>query len=265
MAGVDLAGENRPDAGTPADLDRIYHDRLYSGFAQRHFAKPAVRAFREHLVGRIVERLAVNRSHRLLSLGSGIGDTEILLASHAGEVVGIDHSPAASAQANRDAAGRGVTNFRSVHGSLPGAAAPLGQFDAIIAVFFLHHLSLTELHRMPAIVRSCLKPDGRFYSLDPNRRRLSGWLGEKLVPSLMARYQSPGEQPMDAKETAALFMNGGFDGHTSWYDFASTPVAGLFPSWRSGYAFARAVDGLLTAIPGINLLSSNFEITAVKR
>ena len=31
-----------------------YHERLYSGFAQQHFAKPAVRALRAHMAKRIL-------------------------------------------------------------------------------------------------------------------------------------------------------------------------------------------------------------------
>ena len=31
-----------------------YHEKLYGGFAQRHFARPAVRALREHMVRRIL-------------------------------------------------------------------------------------------------------------------------------------------------------------------------------------------------------------------
>ena len=32
-----------------------HHDELYSGFAQQHFAKPAVRELRRHMVQRILD------------------------------------------------------------------------------------------------------------------------------------------------------------------------------------------------------------------
>ena len=54
-----------------------YHDRLYSGFAQEHFSRPAVRALRQHLVRHILRAIPTGR---VLSLGCGIGDTELLLA-----------------------------------------------------------------------------------------------------------------------------------------------------------------------------------------
>src|ERR1700757_635919 len=81
---------------TPAERELAYYEDLYGGFAQQHFAKPAVAAFRRYLAARI---LAVCRQHcgattnwRVLSLGCGIGDTELLIAPHVGEIVAIDLS-----------------------------------------------------------------------------------------------------------------------------------------------------------------------------
>jgi len=34
---------------TPAERELAYYEDLYSGFAQQHFAKPAVAAFRRYL------------------------------------------------------------------------------------------------------------------------------------------------------------------------------------------------------------------------
>ena len=80
-----------------------YHERLYSGFAQSHFARPAVRALRAHMVGHILRLTGLGPGARVLSLGCGIGDTELLLAPHVGELVGIDLSPTAIRQARADA------------------------------------------------------------------------------------------------------------------------------------------------------------------
>ena len=98
-----------------------YHEKLYSGFAQSHFARPAVRALRQHMVGRILQQTGVGQASRVLSLGCGIGDTELLLAPRVGEVVGIDLSPAAVRQAREDAKRLGVSNARFFEGALPVA------------------------------------------------------------------------------------------------------------------------------------------------
>ena len=85
------------------DRELAYHEKLYSGFAQQHFAKAAVRELRSHMVRRILELTGAGKTSRVLSLGCGIADTELLLAPHVGEVFGIDLSPAAIRQARADA------------------------------------------------------------------------------------------------------------------------------------------------------------------
>jgi trans-aconitate methyltransferase len=70
-----------------------HHEELYSGFAQQHFARPAVRAFRGHLVRRLVSSVRLDRNSRVLSLNCGIGDTERLLAAQVASIHGIDISP----------------------------------------------------------------------------------------------------------------------------------------------------------------------------
>ena len=199
----------------------------------------------------------------MLSVGCGIADTELLLARHVGEVVGIDLSPSAIEQARADAARLGVGNFRGVCGTLEEAAGGgLGQFDAVIAVFFLHHLPDAALAAFPGLVASLLRTGGTFYALDPSRYRLSGFIGEFMFPKLMARYQSPGERQLSPAETAALFGRSGFESRFEYYDFVSTPLAGLLPSWRSGYRVMRVADELLIRVPGLRRMSSNFEVIA---
>lgn len=238
-----------------------YHEKLYSGFAQSHFAKPAVRALREHMVRRILKLTGANNGSRVLSLGCGIGDTELLLAPHVGELTGLDLSPSAIKQAKLDASRAGIQNTHFIEGT-PDAV--LGTFDVVIAIFFLHHLpdTVPELARQ---IAGILKPGGVFYSLDPSRYRLSGAIGELLIPKLMARYQSPNERQLAPAATAAHFTNAGLDARFEYYDFLSTPLAGLFPGWRSGYRATRAIDEALLRMPFLNRASSNFEVVARKR
>ena len=106
---------------------------------------------RSHLVGRILQLTGAGKNSRVLSLGCGIGDTELLLAPHVAEVVGIDLSPAAIRQARADAEGLGIRNARFEQGT-----AASGRFDTVIAIFFLHHLPDAELAALPAQLRDLL-------------------------------------------------------------------------------------------------------------
>jgi ubiquinone/menaquinone biosynthesis C-methylase UbiE len=241
-----------------------HHDALYSGFAQQHFAKAAVRELRRHMVRRILTATGAGRESRVLSLGCGIGDTELLLAPHVASVTGIDLSPAAIRQAHEDARLAGLTNLTFVEGSATEAGLEDGYFDAVIAIFFLHHLPDAELGEMARSVRGWLKPGGVFYGLDPSRYRLSGALGALLVPRLMRRYQTPDEHELKPSETAQRFREAGLESRFRYYDFCSTPLAGLLPSWRLGYRVARTLDELLIRTPLLRAVSSNFELIARK-
>lgn len=234
-----------------------YHEKLYSGFAQAHFARPAVRALREHMVERILRMTGAGAGSRVLSLGCGIGDTELLLAPRVAEVVGVDLSPAAVRQARADAARLGIANARFEE----GAAAP-GRYDVVMAIFFLHHLPDQALTELPGRVKEMLARGGVFYSLDPSRRRLSGAAGRLLFPGLMKRYQTPDEHELEPEPTAELFRHAGFDARVKMYDFGSSPLAGLLPGWRAGYRCARALDDWLLRVPPLRRRGSNFEIIA---
>ncbi len=243
-------------AGGVHARELAYHEKLYSGFAQAHFARPAVRALRRHMVGRILRLTGATKDSRVLSLGCGIGDTELLLAPHVREVVGLDLSPAAIRQARSDAARLGIGNARFEQGSVAE-----GRFDVVIAIFFLHHLPDDELAALPAQVRTLLNSPGAFYSLDPSRARLSGRVGRLLIPGMMKRYQTPDERELESDVVAELFRVAEFRTDVEIYDFASSPLAGLFPGWQSGYRAMRTIDNWILRTP-LRGMGSNFEIVA---
>ena len=246
------------------ERERDYYEELYSGFAQQHFARRGVVAFREHLVRRIVSVTGANKASRVLSVGSGTGDTELLLAPRVGSITGIDISPRGVEHALKAAAAGGVKNASFLLADLEGAPFERGSFDVIMAVFFLHHLPDQVEESLPRRLHELLKPGGVLYALDPSRYRLSGALGKLLFPSLMRKYQTPGEQPLQPSATWRAFERAGFEVRGSYYDFASTPLAGLLPGWRTGYVCARVLDEVLVRLPVVKRFSSNFEIVARK-
>ena len=240
--------------------ERAYHDKLYGGFAQQHFAKPAVRALRAHMAARILSLTASHPHARVLSLGCGIGDTEILVAPRVGELVGIDISPAAVKQAREDAERAGLRNATFLEGSLEDLPFEPHSFDLVFAIFFLHHLPDESLVDTIRRTRELLVAGGRFYALDPSRHRLSGAVGRWLFPKLMRGYQSPDERELDRAQLEGWFQAEDFPCEIGFYDFVSSPLAGLLPAWRTGYLAARAVDEWLIRIPLVRCLGSNLEV-----
>ena len=76
----------------------------------------------------------------------------------------------------------------------------------------------------------------------------------------MKRYQTEDERELDPQSTADLFRQAGFETQVSMYDFGSSPLAGLFPSWARGYRLARKLDDNLLTLPFFGNRASNFEI-----
>ncbi len=244
------------------ESEREYYENLYSGFAQKHFAKAAVVAFRKHLVRRILRLTGANPDSRVLSVGSGAGDTELLFAPHVGSILGIDISPRGVEHAASTAQAQGIKNASFIVCELDDPALAPASFDVIIAVFFLHHLPDRIDADLPHRFHQLLRPGGVFYALDPSYYRLSGMVGKMLFPALMKKYQTEGEEPLKPEKTWAAFERAGFKVRGSYYDFISTPLAGLLPSWKTGYSFTRFLDEVLVRTPGIRPLSSNFEVVA---
>jgi SAM-dependent methyltransferase len=219
-----------------------------------------VRALRRHMAERILALSGAGPQARVLSLGCGIGDTELLLAPHVGAVTGIDLSRAAVQQARADAARMGIANAWFEQGTIAQ-----GRYDLVIAVYLLHHLSDPELAELPGKVKDLLAPGGIFYSQDPSRRRLSGALGRLFIPRLMEKYQTPDERELEPEPTAELFRRAGLEARVEMYDFGAVPLAGLFPGWGGGYRAARALDDVLLRFRPIARLGSHFEIIARKQ
>ena len=256
--------QGHPSASSDRVLERelAYYENVYSTYGPELFAKPGVVSFREYLARRIVRAAGIGAKSRVLSIGCGIGDTELLLANHAAHVTGVDLSPAAIAEARRMAAIRKITNAEFAAGTWQTAEFEEKPFDAVVAIFFLHHLPDRDLAELPNQLARLLRPGGVFYGLDPSARRLSGFVGQLLVPKLMEKYQTEDERQLLPRQTAAPFRAAGFETATRWFDFASTPLAGLFPAWAAGYRVARVLDEGLTRVPLLCELSSNFELIA---
>jgi SAM-dependent methyltransferase len=247
------------------ERELAYYQNLYGTIGVSHFAKPAVVAFREYLVKRILRSTGAGPKSRVLSIGCGIGDLELLLAPHVASITGVDLSPAAIAEANRAAQARNIVNVRFLEGAWHAAPLAGEPFDLVLAIFFLHHLPDADLAEFPKSLLPLLAQNAVFYALEPSAHRLSGFLGKLLVPRLMKKYQTDDERQLLPRSTAFPFRAAGFDVTTPWFDFVSTPLAGLFPSWAIGYGLARLLDEGLIACPGIRALSSNFELIAMRR
>jgi ubiquinone/menaquinone biosynthesis C-methylase UbiE len=116
---------------------------------------------------RLAEQAAVRPGHRVLEIGTGIGNLALLVARqqpHA-EVVGLDPDPLALATARRKAARRGlrVQWDLGTAGELP---YPDASVDRVLSSLMFHHLDEEEKDRTLAEVRRVLKPGGSLHLMD---------------------------------------------------------------------------------------------------
>jgi len=137
-----------------------------SDFALAHHG--IYRAFRRLTGSARVNREFVQRYVRpqsgeaILDLGCGPGDVFELMPQV--RYVGIDMSENYVAAARRRFGNRAKFLSGDLNSVEPGQ---LGNFDRVIAMGVMHHLSDDEVIAMLRRIREFLKPDGRFISYDP--------------------------------------------------------------------------------------------------
>lgn len=233
-----------------------------SDSAQQHSAEPAVRMLRAHIVSQVLFHTGAGKNSRVLSLGSGLGDTEMVLAPYVGEIQGVGFSPALVHQARRNLAQAGMTNVAFIEETFDAVALPEQSFDAAIAMFFLRHTrDLPEIARR---IAQWVRPDGVVYALDSSRRRLWGAVGRALAPNASTQDQTPEERGVPPQEAAQAFTSAGFEASTEAYDFASSHLAGLLPAWGKTYLVARLADDWILRLAPLRSRAAHFQLIARK-
>ena len=142
------------------------------------------------------------RLGRVLSIGCGDGQFELLLAARAQSVLGVDISPEAIEVARRAQAQAGTNvEFRCVSVADLELAE---RFDTVVCVAFLHHLPAAGLTGFLQFVASRLEPGGLLYTQDPSVHGFFRWLGHLVLRDTYDTYHSPDERELDGEVLGAL-------------------------------------------------------------
>ncbi|HWN95173.1 MAG TPA: methyltransferase domain-containing protein [Methylomirabilota bacterium] len=197
--------ENAKSTETEAEeikfFDKYYENEAYNPLGWRLRLRREVRSLRR--------TMREGTLGRVLSLGCGDGQFELMLAPWAKQVVGLDISPQGIAVAKRNAAREGIKNveFRC----LPFSELRWDdRFDTIICLAFLHHVPETELSGLLKQCFAHLTPGGIFYSQDPNRNGALRKLGRVVMGADYNKYHSPDERELDPRELSGQLTASGF-------------------------------------------------------
>jgi ubiquinone/menaquinone biosynthesis C-methylase UbiE len=151
---------------------------------------------------RMIQLACLDRGNAILDVGCGTGTLAIAAKKRvgsAGEVFGIDASPAMVAKARRKSARAGVdvvfTN--AVVEALPFTHA---RFDAVLSTMMLHHLPRPVRRQCAAEIRRVLKPQGRLLVVDFGR--------PQDRHGMLARFHRHGH--VDFTDVQAMLTDAGF-------------------------------------------------------
>lgn len=150
------------------------------------------------------------RLKRVLSLGCGEGQFEIMLAPFAEQIIALDISPEAIEAAKRKAQARGVTNvdFRCM------PLSDLGwdeQFDTVVCLAFLHHVWEPDIPGLLQEIYNHLNMGGFFYSLDPNVHGVLRKIGRVILGAKYNNYHTPDERELDPQQLKGTLRAAGFN------------------------------------------------------
>jgi SAM-dependent methyltransferase len=242
--------------------ERDYHDRHYGGEAAAIAASPLFARVHERSVRQFLRATRLRGNGRLLSLGCGDGAIECRLAPYVAEIVGVDISSVAIAQARARADAAGLRNL-SFAVSQTADIGDLGVFDAVAAFAFVHHLEPAAVRAALRAARKALRPCGWFYSTDPSQRRLVG-LFAAMVRDSYERYHSPDERELDPEALAAEAVAAGFLRPAIAYtDYFLGPLAWLAPSTpRWLVAALEVADNAALRVPLLRRYASSFSLLA---
>ena len=208
---------------------------FFTNYYEGHRYHPAGWRMRlERELRSLLHRAESDRLGRVLSLGCGDGQFELLLAPFAEQVVGLDLSPEAIDLAKRAAQTAGVANvhFRC----MPLENLEWSEtYDTVVCLATLHHVPVEDVPGLLRHVFEHLVPGGLFYSQDPNRNGLLRVTGRVLLGHSYDHFHTPDERELDPKELAEQLSEAGFESiHIGYIDL--TLIPGLFvltrgPAW----------------------------------
>lgn len=141
---------------TARTLERVWNQRSDGWHHQVHDS-PVLRALRDE-VAAVAD---VQPDEVAVDLGCGTGFLTLAVAEHAGEVIGVDVSPAMTERLSDEAEARGIGNVQLAVADVASFDLPDNSVDAVVSLYALHHLSDPDKRALATRIARWLRPGGR--------------------------------------------------------------------------------------------------------
>lgn len=115
---------------------------------------------------RVVRLANPSADESVVDLGSGTGFLTLPIAEEAGEVLGVDVSPAMASALRDEATSHGEANVRAVVADLSRFDMPERSVDVVVSLYALHHLPDRDKRELLGRARRWLRPGGRIVLAD---------------------------------------------------------------------------------------------------
>jgi SAM-dependent methyltransferase len=191
----------RIEADEIAFFEKLYGEQAYHPIGWR------LRLARElNSIRRVVGR---DRLGRVLSLGCGDGQFELMAAPFADHITALDISSQAVDIAKGNATRAEVKNVE-FHCLPISELSWDSQFDVVVCLSFLHHVPEDDMPQLLQQAFAHLKPGGFFYSEEPNRQGVLRKIGRIVLGSRYDKYHTPDERELVPSELASDLRAAGF-------------------------------------------------------
>lgn len=180
----------------------------------------------------------ITAADRVIEVGCGMGRYTIPMRSRGINVEGLDLSPVLLERLREFAGNDQSLRLHAADVYRPPSDL-LGQFDAVIGFFTLHHLH--DLDRCFASMRTLLKPGGRIVFLEPNAFNPLYYLQVALSPS-MTWEGDKGIVDMRRGKIFHAMRSGGFGA-------LEVRRFGFFPPFLANRPRGAAVEGVIERFP----------------
>lgn len=252
----------RPDP--TIERERAHEDAWYSrALSERFFEREGfirliawnVRAFRR--------QVPLHAGLRVLSIGAGLCNYELALASSVREIVAVELSETAAAAARQRLREAGIANVDVIAGAIDAQRFAPGRFDVVYAMGVFHHFEPDQRVRVLARIHGWLAPSGWLYVRDPNARGLLRMAMERRFRR-RSTVHAPQEASLDPYLLRREVERAGFrDVRLDYIDVIAGPLPWLIRSnstllWSAIFG----VDRAWLAVPGLRRAASQFALIA---